>query len=55
MYVSVSQAAKAAPVARAAAAKKPPKIEQSGSKWFIENYDGNRELKVTEGNAKTAI
>ena len=55
MYVPVSQAAKAAPVARAAAAKKPPKIEQNGSKWFIENHDGNRELKVTDGNAKTAI
>ena len=42
-------------MARAAAAKKPPKIEQNGSKWFIENHDGNRELKVTDGNAKTAI
>jgi hypothetical protein len=51
----VSKAAKAAPVARAAAAKKPPKTEQNGSKWFIENHDGNRELKVTDGNAKTAI
>jgi len=42
-------------VVKAAAAKKPPKTEQSGAKWFIENHDGNRDLKVTDGNAKTAI
>ena len=40
---------------KAAAAKKTPKTEQSVAKWFIENHDGNRDLKVTDGNAKTAI
>ena len=39
----------------APAAKKPPKMENVGSKWFIENFDGNEELQVTDTSPKTAV
>lgn len=42
-------------VAAAAPAKKPPRMEQQGAKWFIEHFDGNRDLKITECNVKTAV
>lgn len=51
----VGGAVKPAPGVKATAAKKPPKIEQQGSKWFIENQDGNRDLAVTDGTAKTSV
>ena len=28
---------------------------QQGSKWFIENFEGNRELIISECNVKTAV
>ena len=37
------------------AAKKPPKMENVGSKWYIENFDGNEELQVTDPSSKTAV
>ena len=48
------QGVKTAPV-KAVVAKKPPRTDQQGSKWFIENHDGNRDLSIMDGNAKTAI
>jgi len=44
--IQICQAA-AVPVAKSAVApKKPPRTEQQGSKWFIENHDGNLDLQV---------
>jgi adenylyl cyclase-associated protein len=45
----------AAPVKSAVAAKKPPKIEQNGNKWLIENFEGNNDLKIEDGTPKTAV
>jgi len=39
---------------KAAPAKKPPRKEQAGNKWFFENCDNDREMAV-EGNPKTAV
>jgi hypothetical protein len=41
--------------APSSAAKKPPKMENVGSKWYIENFDGNEELQVTDPSPKTAV
>eukprot|EP00290_Baffinella_frigidus_P005441 CAMPEP_0180132926 /NCGR_PEP_ID=MMETSP0986-20121125/9256_1 /TAXON_ID=697907 /ORGANISM="non described non described, Strain CCMP2293" /LENGTH=433 /DNA_ID=CAMNT_0022072987 /DNA_START=101 /DNA_END=1402 /DNA_ORIENTATION=+ len=56
LVADMSKPAPAAPAgAKAPAAKKAPKFSQNGSKFFIEHYEDDRTLSVTECTNKTAV
>ncbi|EKX54324.1 hypothetical protein GUITHDRAFT_99801 [Guillardia theta CCMP2712] len=42
-------------ISRAEPAKKPPKMEKNGAKWFIENMENNRDLKIDDASTKTSV